>query len=126
MAALKHLPELSDVHDRMDRVDRARLMESCGARDDSPSWNRGRVKQGDTIREGGTSPRGQGAEGREGVRTESEVFRVQQAQGEAADRECGRMHDREERREREKDPGNDVRVQPDRRRGVVDWKTPLC
>ena len=46
-------------HDRMDRVDRARLVESCGARDDSPSWNPGCARQGDTIREGGTSPRGQ-------------------------------------------------------------------
>ena len=37
-------------HDQMDRVDGARLVESGGARDDSPSWNLGRVKQGDTIR----------------------------------------------------------------------------
>ena len=47
-------------HDGMHRVDRARLVKSGGARDDSPSWNLGRVKQGDTIRVGGTSPRGQG------------------------------------------------------------------
>ena len=40
-------------HDQMDRVDRPRLVESCGARDDSPSWNPGRAKQGD-------SPRGRG------------------------------------------------------------------
>ena len=45
-------------HDQMDRVDRARLVESGGARDDSPSWNLGRVKQGDTIRVDGGSPRG--------------------------------------------------------------------
>ena len=57
-------------HDRMDRADRARLVESCGARDDSPSWNLGRAMQGDTTRVGGTSPRGQGAEGGEGVRRE--------------------------------------------------------
>ena len=31
-------------HDQMDRVDRARLVESCGAHDDSPSWNLGRAK----------------------------------------------------------------------------------
>ena len=45
-------------HDQMDRVDRARLVESSGARDDSPSWNLGRVTQDDTIRVGGASPRG--------------------------------------------------------------------
>ena len=49
-------------HDQTDRVDRARLVESCGARDDSPSWNLGRVKQGDTIRADGTSPPGRGQE----------------------------------------------------------------
>ena len=48
--------------DQTDRVDRARWMESCGARDDSPSWNLGREKQGDKIRVGGTSPRGRGQE----------------------------------------------------------------
>ena len=42
-------------HDQMDRVDRAHLVESGGARDDSPSWNLGSVKQGDTIREEGAS-----------------------------------------------------------------------
>ena len=31
-------------------VDRARLVETGGARDDSPSWNLGRAAQGDTIR----------------------------------------------------------------------------
>ena len=76
-------------HDQMDRVDRARLVESCGACDDSPSWNLGRVGLGDTIRVRGMSPRGQGAEGREGVRSRS-CFRVQQAHGQAAER--GRMH----------------------------------
>ena len=55
-------------HDQMDRVDRARLVESGGARDDSPSWNLGRVKQGDTIRVDGAGPRGSRARGREGVR----------------------------------------------------------
>ena len=34
----------------------------CGAHDDSPSWNLGRAKQGDTIRADGTSPRGRGQE----------------------------------------------------------------
>ena len=47
-------------HDQTDRVDRARLVEPCGARDESPSWNLGRAKQGDTIRVDGTSPRGRG------------------------------------------------------------------
>ena len=42
-------------HDQMDRVDRARLVESGGARDDKPSWNLGRVKQGDTMRVDGAS-----------------------------------------------------------------------
>ena len=45
-------------HDQMDRVDRARLVEHGGARDDSPSWNLGLVEQGDTIRVDGVSPRG--------------------------------------------------------------------
>ena len=49
-------------HDQTDRVDRARLVECCGGRDDSPSWNLGRAKQGDTIRVDGTSPRGRGQE----------------------------------------------------------------
>ena len=49
---------MNGSHDQMDRVDRARLVESGGARDDSPSWNLGRVKQGDTIRVDGASPRG--------------------------------------------------------------------
>ena len=53
--------------DQMDRVDRV-LVESGGARDDSPSWNLGLAKQGDTIREDGASPRGSSARGREGVR----------------------------------------------------------
>ena len=48
--------------DQTDHVDRARLVESCGARDESPSWNLGRAKQGDKIREDGTSPRGRGQE----------------------------------------------------------------
>ena len=41
----------------MDRVNRTRLVESGGARDDSPSWNLGRAKQGDTLRVDGTIPR---------------------------------------------------------------------
>ena len=45
-------------HDQMDRVDRARLVESGGARDDSPSRNLGRVKQGDTIRVESTGVKG--------------------------------------------------------------------
>ena len=43
--------------DQLDRVDRARLVESGGARDDSPSWNLGRAKQGDAIRVDSTSSR---------------------------------------------------------------------
>ena len=54
-------------HDQVDRVDRARLVESCGARDDSPSGNLGRVKQGDTIRVDGASPRGRGQKSEQGV-----------------------------------------------------------
>ena len=47
-------------HEQMHRVDRARLVESSGARDDSPSWNLGRARQGDTIRVDGASPQGGG------------------------------------------------------------------
>ena len=70
-------------HDQMDRVDRARLVESGGARDDSPSWNLGRVKQGDTIRVDGASPRG--SRGREGVREGV----LQSAQDQAANESAG-------------------------------------
>ena len=49
-------------HDQTDHVDRARLVESCGAHDDSPSWKLGRATQGDTTRVDGTSPRGRGQE----------------------------------------------------------------
>ena len=49
-------------HDQTDHVDRARLVESCGARDDSPSWKLGRAKQGSTIRVDGTNLRGRGQE----------------------------------------------------------------
>ena len=42
-------------HDLSDSVDRARLVRSGGARDDSPSWNLGRAKQGVTIRVDGMS-----------------------------------------------------------------------
>ena len=48
--------------DQTDHDDRARLVDSCGARDDSPSSNLVRAKQGDTIRVDGTSPRGRGQE----------------------------------------------------------------
>ena len=41
--------------DQLDRVDRARLVESGGARDDSPRWNLGRAKEGDAIRVDSTS-----------------------------------------------------------------------
>ena len=74
-------------HDLTDHVDRARLVESCGARDDSPSWNLGRAKQGDTTREDGTSPRGRG---QEDVKESDKVcFRVQvgQVQGQVVVRE---------------------------------------
>ena len=46
---------VTESHDRMDRVNRTRLVESAGARDDRP-WNLGCAKQG-TIRADGTSPR---------------------------------------------------------------------
>ena len=42
----------------LDRVDRARLVEHCGSRDDSPSWNLSRVKQGETIRVDDMHPQG--------------------------------------------------------------------
>ena len=67
-------------HDQTDHVDRARLVESCGARDDSPSWNLGRAKQGDTIRVDGTSPRGRGQEDMKKSEKERRCFRVQQGQ----------------------------------------------
>ena len=38
--------QVTESHDRMDRASRTRLVEFCGARDDSPSWNLGRAKQG--------------------------------------------------------------------------------
>ena len=47
---------VTESHDRMDRASRTRLVESGGARDDSPSWNLGRAKQGDSIRADGTNP----------------------------------------------------------------------
>ena len=65
------------------------MVESCGARDDSPSWNLGRAKQGDTIQVDGTSPRGRGQvdvkESEQGG-----CFRVQhgQVQGQAAERDA--------------------------------------
>ena len=45
-------------HDQMDRVDRTRLVVSCGSRNDSLSWNLSRVKQDDTIRVDGIGPQG--------------------------------------------------------------------
>ena len=70
-------------HDLSERVDQARLLESGGACD-SPSWNLGRAKQGDTIRVDGTSSRGRG----QGA-----------SECQASERERGRMHDHGERRE---------------------------
>ena len=61
----------------------SRLVKSGGARDDSPIWNLGRAKQGDNPSEWHEST---GSRARE-------CFRVQQAQGQAAERERGRMHD---------------------------------
>ena len=58
----------------MDRVDRARLVESCGARGDSPSWNLGRAKQGDTIRVDGASPQGRGH--KDVKKSEQEVLQI--------------------------------------------------
>ena len=40
----------SDYGDQVDHVGRSRLVEHCGSRDDSLSWNLSRVKQGETIR----------------------------------------------------------------------------
>ena len=49
-------------HEQTDHVDRARLVGSRGARDDSTSWNLGRAQQCDTIRVDYTSARGRGQE----------------------------------------------------------------
>ena len=96
-AALKHLQKLKrENHAQSEDVKYLRPDGSsrsssfggvCGARDDSPSWNLGRAKQGDTIRVDGTSQRGRG---QEDVK-ESErggCFRVQQGQvqGQAVER----------------------------------------
>ena len=48
---------VTERHDWMDCVNRTRLVESGGARDDRPCWNLGCAKQGGTIRADGTSPR---------------------------------------------------------------------
>ena len=72
-------------HYQMDHVGRARLVESGGAPDDSPSWNLGRVKQGDTIRVDGASPRGS----RTCRSPRRGCFRVQQAQCQAANESAG-------------------------------------
>ena len=79
-------------HDQMDRVDRARLVESGGARDDSPSWNLGRVKQGDTIRVDSASPRRSRARGREAVR--EWVLQSAASTRLSRERERGRTQDR--------------------------------
>ena len=55
-----HNPLTNSSNDQMDRVDRARLVDSCGARDDSPSRNLGPARQGDTVRVGGASRRSPG------------------------------------------------------------------
>ena len=47
----------------MDRVCRACLEGLCGSRDESPSSNLGRVKQGESIQAHDTSPQGQGGGG---------------------------------------------------------------
>ena len=78
-------------HDQMDRVGRARLVESGGARDDSPSWNLGRVKEGDTTRLDGASPRGSRARGREGVR--EGVLQSATSTRPSRERERGRTQD---------------------------------
>ena len=98
-------------HDQTDHVYRSRLVESFGARDDSPSWNLGSEKQGDTIRVDGTSPRWSRARGREGVR-QGGCIRVQQGQvqGQDVGRDAqladpaaggwrGKVQDQEKRRE---------------------------
>ena len=77
-------------HDQVDCVDRARLVESCGARDDSPSWNLGRANQGDTIRVGGMSPGGRG---------QKDVKESEQEGASDSNKERGRMQDQGERRE---------------------------
>ena len=49
-------------HDQMDRVDRSRVVESCGSRGDSLSWNLSRGKQDETIRVDGINPQVRGQE----------------------------------------------------------------
>ena len=78
-------------HDQMDRADRTRLVESGGARDDNPSWNLCRVKQGDTIRLDGASPRGPRARGREGV--QEGVLQSATSTRPSRERERGRTQD---------------------------------
>ena len=70
---------MSASHDQTDPVDRARCVESCGARDDSPSWNLGRAKQGDTIRVDCMGPQ---VRRQEAVKKSEKgrCFRVQQGQ----------------------------------------------
>ena len=81
-------------HDLSDSVDRARLVRSGGARDDSLSWNPGRAKQDNPSRwHESTESRAK------------ECFRVQQAQGQAAKRKRGRMHDQGEPRKHEETSG---------------------
>ena len=64
-----------------------RWLESGGARDDSPSWNLGLVKQGNTIRVDGPV---HGVQGQEEMKdSESGCFRVQRAQGQAANESAG-------------------------------------
>ena len=75
-------------HDQTDHADRARLLESRGARDDSPSSKLGLAKQDDTIPVDGTSPRGRG---QKDVSQTRRCFRVQQGQvqGQAVERVPG-------------------------------------
>ena len=88
-----------------DRVDRTRLVESCGSRDDSLIWNLSWVKQDDTIRVDGMGPEGRGQVEKE---SKSRCFKTQQGQAvqrdaqladPAARRKCGKMQDQGERRE---------------------------
>ena len=48
---------MDESREQLDRVDRACLVESGGARGDSLSWNLSRVKQGDAIRVDSTCSR---------------------------------------------------------------------
>ena len=67
-------PTVRKTPDQMDHVGRARLTASCGSRDDCPSWNLNRAKQGEAKSEWTTWIHG--VEEGEVTGPESRVFTV--------------------------------------------------